>query len=121
MMEINDLTIGQARELVRLFGVESLFGARSANHPAAGKYVVVRTYSAGVHVGVLHSAKGQEVELRECRRIWSWQGALSCTEIAVSGISGGKVSVEAPQIFLTEAIEIIPTSKDAEACLRKIR
>ena len=36
-----------------------------------GKYVIIRTYSAGVHVGTLVSQNGKEVMLKDTRRIWS--------------------------------------------------
>lgn len=39
------------------------------------KEVIVRTYSAGVHVGELVSHKGTEVTLKNARRIWKWVGA----------------------------------------------
>ena len=83
------------------------------------KYVVVRTYSAGVHVGELAVRKAKEVTLLHARRIWSWIGALSLSEISQRSITGGKVSCEVPEITLTEAIEIIPCSKSAESSLRK--
>ena len=113
-MNIEDLTIKQARELAALFGG----GTSTPTHPAVGKYCIVRTYSAGVHAGVLEKANGTEVTLTDSRRIWSWTGALSCSEIAVAGITGGKVSVAVPTQYLTEAIEIIPASAEAEKCLR---
>lgn len=115
-MNIEELTIGQARELSKLFAQNG--GA--SPHPAVGKYCVIRTYSAGVHAGVLKSARGTEVELTDSRRIWSWTGSLSCSEISQAGITGGKVAVSVPQQFLTEAIEIIPCSEVAEKCLRSI-
>ena len=82
------------------------------------KYVVVRTYSAGVHIGELAARKGKEVTLRNARRIWSWSGALSLSEISQRGITDGKVSCPVAQIELTEAIEIISTSRAAETALR---
>ena len=39
------------------------------------KYVIVRTYSAGVFAGELESRNGQEVVLRNARRIYYWSGA----------------------------------------------
>lgn len=42
-----------------------------------GKYVIVRTYSAGVFAGNLKSRNGKEVELTDARRIWRWAGAAS--------------------------------------------
>jgi hypothetical protein len=118
-VNIEDLTIGDARKLVALFG-NSNGNAPAVQHPAVGKYVIVRAARAGVHAGILVSAHEGEVELRESRRIWSWTGALSCSEIALHGITGGKVAVQVPSQFISEEIEIIPASAEAEKCLRKI-
>jgi len=82
-------------------------------------YVVVRTYSAGVHVGELVSQKGPEVVLRNTRRIWFWKGARTLSEMAVSGIGdGSKVSVVVSENRLTGAIETLATTRAAEANLR---
>lgn len=40
------------------------------------KYVIARTYSAGVFAGFLESRKGQEVVLSTARRIYYWRGGL---------------------------------------------
>ena len=82
-------------------------------------YVVVRTYSAGVHVGELASRDGKEVILHEARRIWSWSGANSLHEIAGGGV-GPKSRVSCPvnTITLTEAIEVLVCSEAGEANLR---
>lgn len=77
-----------------------------------GKNVLIRTYSAGVHFGTLISRSGQEVHLKNARRLWSWSGALSLSEVANKGIdiSKSKISVPVEEIILTQAIEIIPVS-----------
>ena len=113
-MNIEDLTIGQARELAALFGQTQ---KKKGDHPFLGKYVVVRTYSAGVHFGSLVDADGPEVILQNARRLWSWSGALSLSEVATSGIASGKVSAVVPEIALTGAIEIIPTTLEGRRCL----
>ena len=41
------------------------------------KYVICRTYSAGVFAGFLESRKGQEVVLTKTRRLWHWQGSIT--------------------------------------------
>lgn len=41
------------------------------------KYVICRTYSAGVFAGYLESRNGQEVVMRNARRLWYWDGAAS--------------------------------------------
>ena len=119
-MNIDELTMRQAREIAKLLACN---GKETATvHPAVGHYCLIRSYAAGVHVGmvasVTDSLSGREVELRETRRIWSWSGALSCSEIALSGITGGKLSAELPSNFVNQAIEIITMSKEAERCLR---
>ena len=82
-------------------------------------YVIVRTYSAGVHFGILKSHKGKEVSLTASRRIWRWYGADTLSEIATSGLDVSKSRVAAPvSIVLTEAIEIIACTPAAVASLK---
>lgn len=75
-----------------------------------GKEVIIRTYSAGVHVGTIVSREGKEVVLSNARRIWYWKGAFTLNAIATSGLDrkNSRISVSVPEILLTEAIEIIP-------------
>ena len=84
------------------------------------KYVVVRTYSAGVHCGTLVAQKGKAVILKNSRRIWQWTGAFTLSEVSQKGISGGRVSCTVPTIALTEAIEIIPCSATGKKSLLTI-
>lgn len=72
--------------------------------------VLVRTYSAGVHYGELHSVDGTKVRLVNARRIWRWRGANSLNELALHGIEHSdkgfsRVSEAVPWIDLHEAIE----------------
>jgi len=82
-------------------------------------WVLVRTYSAGVFVGVLVSRKGKEVTLKNARRIWYWDGAASLSELAMRGTSkpeNCKFPCPVDRIVLTEAIEIIsltPTARES--------
>lgn len=78
-----------------------------------GTFVVIRTYSAGVHFGVLEEFEGQMVRLSNARRLWSWSGALSLSEVAMKGIDvkASKISVPVDEIILTQAIEVIKVSK----------
>ena len=81
-------------------------------------YVLVRTYSAGVFVGYLKTRDGKEVELLDARRIWYWSGAASLSQLATDGPSKPKeckFPAAVPSIVLTEAIEIIPVSAQAQA------
>ena len=87
------------------------------------KYVVVRTYSAGVFAGHLKERKGKEVILQDARRIWYWEGAASLSQLAMSGTSmPDKCKFPEPvdEIVLTEAIEIIATTKKAEQNIKSV-
>jgi hypothetical protein len=82
-------------------------------------YVVVRTYSAGVHVGELVSREGKEVTLANARRIWSWTGANTLHEIAKHGVGDmSKVSETLGTVLVTEAIEVLYAEPEGEANLR---
>lgn len=79
-------------------------------------YVIVRTFSAGVFAGTLHSRKGSEVVLRDARRIWYWAGAATLSELAVRGTSNPtacKFPIAVPRVLLTEAIEILDVTPTA--------
>lgn len=86
-------------------------------------FVLIRTYSAGVHIGYLKNRDGSIVTLLDSRRIWSWVGAFTCSELAMYGVSApaaSRLSTTVPEIILTEAVEIIPCTEDARACFLAI-
>ena len=79
-----------------------------------GKYVIVRTDSAGVHFGKLIEREGNELVLDESRRIWSWEGAFTLSAIAESGVSSAKLSTTLDGVLLIGAIEVLPLSEVAK-------
>ena len=83
--------------------------------------VIVRTYSAGVHFGYLVSRNGQEVKLTRSRRIWSWSGALTLSELATAGLAATSKVAVAVEITLTQAIEIIECSDAAVASIEAVK
>jgi hypothetical protein len=87
---------------------------------SAKPYVLVRTYSAGVHFGNLESRDGKEVTLSNARRLWYWRGAFTLNEIAQHGVGeGSKISETVSEIVLTEAIEVISTSQEGAESLQR--
>lgn len=85
------------------------------------RYVIIRTYSAGVHIGVLVSRKGKEAQLTNARRIWSWQGANTLHEISLRGVApGSRISEPVKDIELTEVIEVITATPEARAILESV-
>jgi hypothetical protein len=88
-----------------------------------GKYVIVRTYSAGVFAGNLKSRKGQEVVLNNARRIWYWSGAASLSQLAEEGTKDPlncKFPMPVKEIELLQAIEIITVSAKAEKSIKAV-
>ena len=89
-----------------------------------GNYVVVRTYSAGVHAGYLKSREGKEVVLTNCRRLWYWKGAATLSQVAGSGIvnpDACKFPAAIAEITLTEAIEVIPCTDKAKSIIEGVK
>lgn len=87
------------------------------------RYVIVRTYSAGVFAGELVSRKGQEVVLKNSRRLWYWKGAASLSQLAVDGVScpdGCKFPVAMPHHEVTQAIEIIDVTSKARKSIESV-
>lgn len=85
-------------------------------------FVLVRTESAGVHVGIVKDYNDETgvITLTQSRRIHYWKGACSCTEIALNGIADtadSRIALILPIIKLRGWIEIIPMTKKAAKCL----
>ena len=87
-------------------------------------YVMVRTYSAGVHCGYLKSQKDKEVVLIDSIRIWRWSGAASISQLAMEGTNnpsdckfGMPIST---QNTLTESIEVIVMTESAKQSIKKV-
>lgn len=88
-------------------------------HPMLGRRCLIRTYSAGVHIGTVAAVEGMEVHLRDALRLWRWtDGGLSLSAVATNGIKGGRIN-RAAEIYLTNVIEIIPVTEAAEASYGK--
>lgn len=93
MIDINSLTIGQAKELAALFG-----GAQSQQsglNGMIGKKCVVRTYSAGVWFGEIAEKSGNEIIVKNARRMWRWWAAegISLSSVALHGVLHDKSKI----------------------------
>ncbi len=85
-----------------------------------GKYVLVRTYSAGVFAGTLERRVGREVTLVNARRLWRWSGAASLSELAMCGTSAPsdcKFPCAVGRVTLLEAIEVIECTAAARTSI----
>src|SRR3990167_5936522 len=111
-MNINDLTIGEAKQLAELFQKKE----NNLDNFQIGKKVIIRTYSAGVWFGTLLEKSGNEVVLKDARRMWRWwtKESISLSAVANFGINQDKSKI-APAVSLVwiKAIEIIPATQES--------
>ena len=88
------------------------------------KKVIIRGDRSGVFFGELVSRKGREVELKNCRRLWYWDGANSINQLALEGTKepkNCKFTVSVDSIIILDAIEIIPCTEKAIKSIENVR
>lgn len=87
------------------------------------KYVICRTYSAGVFAGELESRNGKEVVLRNARRLWYWKGAASLSQLAMEGVkypNDCKFPCEVNREELLEVIELLDVTEVARKSIKEV-
>ena len=87
------------------------------------RYVIVRTYSAGVFAGYLESRDGKEGVILDARRLWYWDGAASLSELAMKGVSkpeNCKFPCEISRVEVTEIIEILDCTEEAKKSIANV-
>ena len=88
------------------------------------KYVICRTYSAGVFAGYLEKKEGKEVTLINARRLWYWDGAASLSQLSVDGVSkpdNCKFPCEVESVELTEVVEILLVTEKAKLSIASVK
>lgn len=115
---IDDFTLGQLKQIAVLVNSQIAQPQQSDKaHPFVGKYVIARCYAAGVHAGEVVSVDGENVILKDSRRLWSWKAkdGVALSGVAQAGVqSGCKIDLVNPEIALTGVCELIPCSAVAE-------
>ncbi len=78
--------------------------------------VIIRADRAGVFFGEIKERNGNEVVIKDCRRLWYWDGAASLSQLAKEGVSRPddcKFTVTVDEMTVLGVIEIIPCTKKA--------
>src|SRR3990167_7049267 len=117
-----------ALKSITIDGVEyvpasSIKSAQKADSLKGMKYVIIRTYSAGVFAGYLAKRTGQEVIVKQARRLWYWVGAASLSQLAMEGVSKPnecKFPVAVDEVGLLQAIEILSCTKKAQESINSV-
>ena len=87
-------------------------------------YVIVRGDRSGVFFGKLKERSGQEVELRNARKLWYWDGAAAVEQIAKDGVKNPgacKFTVSVESMIITDAIQIIPCTDSAAENITEVK
>lgn len=113
-MNIDELTLGQIKSLQNILGGNA--AQKETLNEMIGKKCIVRTYSAGVWFGEIDQKAGNEVIVKNARRLWRWhtKKSISLSAIAMGDIDESKcrIAQAVPKVWL-EAIELIPTADSA--------
>ena len=84
-------------------------------------YSIIRCDRAGVFFAKVAERSGGEAVLKDCRRLWYWDGAASLSQIALEGVSKPldcKFTMTVPEMTVLGVIEVIPcTDRAAENIL----
>lgn len=91
-----------------------------------GKKVIIRADRAGVFFGTLaeHDKANGVVELNNCRRIWSWDGAASLSQMANDGVktpSACKFTQVVENMQIAGVIEVLPCTEKAAECIEEVK
>lgn len=77
---------------------------------------IIRGDRSGVFYGEIASRSGREVTIKNCRRLWYWDGAASLSQLAAEGTKAPKAckfTVTVDELTILDAIELIPCSENA--------
>src|SRR5579871_5752102 len=119
-MSLENLSV---RDLIELVSVLKKDTKESNFKKEDMRYVIIRTYSAGVFAGNIESRNGREVVLRNARRLWKWSGAKCLSDLSVYGVKNPedcRFPCEVDRIELLEAIEVIDCTKEAEKSIKEV-
>lgn len=122
-MNINDLTIGEFKELSKLFSGEK---RKNIGAHKIGSYVLVRSRNEGLNAGVLADIDETGCVIKEARRLWYHKPAKksSCWYEGVSlhGLDeSSKVSEVVSEKVIIEDFSLTPCEKIAEKSIRGIK
>lgn len=126
-MNINDITIGQAREIAAL--VSSLPATTPAQSSAEtgftiGQNVIVRSRDAGVLFGNYDGNDGSTVRLKGAIQMWQWfaEKGISLIDVAEYGVKKDRCKFSTAQGFVTvfNACAIIAVTGTAAKSIKSV-
>ena len=98
-------------------------GVRYVEVPNTTEFKIIRTDRAGVFFAEIESRDGSTMVLRNARRLWSWSGAASLSQLAVDGTSnpsGCKFPVSVSRIEVLGVIEVLDVTVSASLSIEGV-
>ncbi len=86
-------------------------------------YYIIRCDRSGVFFGQIEHRDGQEVTIKNCRRLWYWAGAASLSQLAKEGVKRPKeckFTVTVQETIVLDAIELILCTEEAVASIKGV-
>ena len=115
-MNIDNLTFGELKQIAAMFAGQQ--NTPKPANPVIGQYCIARCYAAGVHAGTVESVDGENVVLKDSRRLWSWKAndGIALSGVAQHGVNSRECKIDSinPTIYLTGVCELIPCTKIAK-------
>ena len=91
------------------------------------KFYIIRTYSAGVWFGNISKLDGTIAIVTNARRLWSWDGAASLSQLAIEGTkkpANCKFTVTITDdegVYLPQVIEVLPCTNEAVINIKSVK
>lgn len=88
------------------------------------KYVIVRSDRAGVFAGYLVKKEGQNVIMKQARRLWYWKGAASLSQLAMEGVKSPdecKFPIAVDSQEIDGVIEVLDCTKKAQESINNVK
>lgn len=92
------------------------------------KYVIVRTYAAGVFAGYLEKSWSEDgtrlAVVKQARRLWYWKGAASLSQLAMEGVKEPtecKFPTPVTSEELCGVVEILDCTKEAQDSIASVK
>ena len=123
-MDINSITIGQAREIASFFAAAPSVPVNEATK-GDGRAVIVRSRDAGVLFGEFAGNDGSTVHLKNAVQLWQWKAQKGGTliDVATYGVnaSGCKFSISQATVTIFNACALIDVTEDAATSIRAVK
>src|ERR1700744_457418 len=113
-----------APKTIKIDNVEYVQKGTESNPETLKDYCIVRCASSGVFAGNVVSEVGQNVTIRNARRLWYWSGAATLSQLAMEGTvkpNDCKFPQEVSEIRVKDAIEILPCSGAAFDSIKAVK